>query len=144
MNPFLARANRFKVLLDELEIAEFHQAGGLIAQIEVLEHPEGGVNTHHHKLVGPTRWTPIVLARGSSASKDLWDWVQANRDGSIQRKNGSIVALDQVGNPIVRWDFREAWPSRYEGPDFGREREEVAVERLELSHRGFEMKLEGE
>ncbi len=140
----LNRAFRFKVTLDELEVADFCYASGLIVQIEVLEHPEGGINDHMHKLVGPARWTPIVLARGSSASKDLFDWLRANRDGNVQRKSGSIIALDQQGNAIVRWDFREAWPSRYEGPEFEYGGSEISIERIELSHRGFDMKIEGE
>lgn len=141
---FLNRVSRFKVTLDELEVADFSHASGLIVQIEVLEHPEGGVNDHMHKLVGPARWTPIVLAHGSSASKDLFDWVKANRDGNIQRKSGSIIALDQQGNAVVRWDFRDAWPSRYDGPDFEYADSDIAIERIELSHRGFDMKIEGE
>src|SRR5690606_41669949 len=82
------------------------------------------------------RTVPSFPTRRSS---DLFDWVKANRDGNIQRKSGSIIALDQQGNAIVRWDFREAWPSRYDGPDFEYADSEITIEdrkstRLNSSH----------
>lgn len=138
------RASHFKVTLDEVEVAAFGVASGLSLQLEVLEHPEGGINDHLHKLVGPARWTPVVLAVGSSSSKELFDWIKASMSGDIQRKNGSIIALDQKGDAIGRWNLRHAWPSSYEGPKFDAPQSEVCIERLELSHHGFEFLPEGD
>ncbi|RMG13025.1 MAG: phage tail protein [Planctomycetota bacterium] len=133
---------RFKVTIDEVEAGDFNEVQGLTVQREVVEYAQGGENEFTRKLVGPTRFTNIVLRRGSSDSLDLWNWIKECIDGTIKRKNGSIIALNQAGDPVARWDFKEAWPCRYEGPDFD-SREPglaaLAIETLELAHHGFEM-----
>lgn len=132
---------RFKVTLDEIEAADFVEADGLTAQRDVVEYHEGGENTHHHKLVGPTRFSNIVLRHGTSNSTELWDWIKKAIDGEVKRKNGSIIALKRNGEPAgLRWDFKNAWPCRYEGPRFKAAVSEMAIEVLELAHDGFEMK----
>ena len=137
---FYAKVCQFKVTLDEIEVAEFREARGLTVVHEVLGFSEGGMNDREHKLVGAARYSPIVLSFGSSSSTALFDWVKAAIGGQIQRKNGSIMALDQIGDVVCRWDFMEAWPSNYSGPSFDARDSDVAIERLELSHRGFDMK----
>jgi phage tail-like protein len=131
---------RFKVTIDEIEAADFTEASGLTVQKEVLEYNEGGENTRHHKLVGATRFSNIVLRRGTSDSAALFEWVKQTIDGVVKRKNGSIIAVTRAGDPIARWDFKNAWPCRYEGPQFRSGESEIAIELIELAHDGFEMK----
>ena len=138
--PYHAQPFRFKVTIDEVEVADFREVSAIKLQKEVLQYQEGGQNENLHKLVGETRFAPISLGRGTSDSLVLFTWIKNAIDGTVERKNGSILALDQEGNTIGRWDFKEAWPSRYVGPDFDARRSGVAIERLELSHHGFEMK----
>jgi phage tail-like protein len=132
---------RFKVTIDEVEAADFREVQGLSVQREVVEYYQGGENNYHRKLIGGTRFTNIVLRRGTSSSLDLWNWIKECIDATngVKRKNGSIIALNQAGDPVVRWDFKEAWPCRYEGPDFYAGTSELAIETLELAHHGFEM-----
>jgi phage tail-like protein len=139
-NDKYGQVYRFKVTIDEVEAADFTEADGLTVQREVVELNEGGENTHHHKLVGPTRFSNIVLRRGTSASTDLWDWVKQTIDGTVKRKCGSIIMLDRAGEPVARWDFKNAWPCRYEGPQFRAGESEIAIELIELAHDGFELK----
>lgn len=130
---------RFKVTIDGVDAVNFREVEGLGVQLDVIELYEGGDNTHHHKLIGGTRFTNIVLRRGTTDSKALFEWVKKTLSGTIERKNGSIEALDQKGDPVVRWDFKNAWPCRYEGPTFRGADSEVAFELIELAHDGFEM-----
>lgn len=139
-NDKYAQIYRFKVTIDEVEAGDFREANGLTVQREVVEYHEGGENTRHHKLVGPTRYSNIVLRRGTSSSTDLFEWVKKVVDGKVERKNGSIMALNRDGKVLIRWDFKNAWPCRYEGPDLRVNESEVAIEVIELAHDGFEMK----
>jgi phage tail-like protein len=129
---------QFKVEIDGVEAGGFRAADGLTVQREVVELEEGGENTRHHKLVGPTRWSNIVLRQGSSDSMDLWDWIKKAIDGTVERKCGSIMACNRAGDVVTRWDFRDAWPCRYEGADFIADGSELPIELLELAHNGFE------
>jgi phage tail-like protein len=48
------------------------------------------------------------------------------------------MCLDNQGNEVVRWNFFEAWPVKWDGPDFNAEGTDVAIETLELAHEGIE------
>jgi phage tail-like protein len=67
----------------------------------------------------------------------LWQWEQEMLQGSIRRTNVSIILLDSAGKDKWRWDFKEACPVKWSGPDLKAGTAEVAVETLELTHRGF-------
>jgi phage tail-like protein len=132
---------RFQVKIDGLDgVVDFRAVEGLNVQLDVVELYEGGENSRHHKLVGGTRYSNLVFRRGTTDSLDLFTWVKETIDGKIQRRNGHVVALSQAGEPVCRWEFKEAWPCRYEGPDFVAAQDELAIEAIELAHNGFEMK----
>ena len=133
------RASHFKVSLDSITVAGFSEAQGLDLSSEVLEYREGGQNERTHKVVGQTRFERITLGRGSSDSLELFRWIQGALQGKVERKNGAVMALNQAGEVVARWEFRDAWPCAYEGPDFLADQSEVAIERLTLAHRGWEL-----
>ena len=132
---------RFRVKIDGLDgVTDFRQVDGLNVQLEVVELYEGGENSRHHKLVGGTRYSNLVFRRGTTDSLDVFNWIKETIGGKVTRRNGSIGALSQAGDPVCRWDFKNAWPCRYEGPDFAAGEDDLAIEAIELAHDGFEMK----
>lgn len=133
----------FKVEVDGVAVADFREADGLSVSREVIEYHEGGENSKTHKLVGPTRWSNIVLRRGTTVSTDFFDWMKQTIEAAeIPRKNGAVIATDRAGIPKMRWDFKKGWICRYEGPrmDAGAMTGEVKVEMIEIAHDGFEYK----
>jgi len=53
----------------------FAQVSGLAVSNEVITYREGGMNTHPHKFVGQSDFTPVAFARGAFASQaQLWNW----------------------------------------------------------------------
>ncbi len=111
---------------------------GFDTTIDVTEYREGGENTTPRKLPGQTKYSNIVLKWGLTDDRELYDWMLQTVQGDIQRKNGSIVVLDSAGNEVVRWNFRNAWPAKWDGPDFTAKGNDVAIETLELAHEGVE------
>ncbi len=69
----------------------------------------------------------ICIASGddSSTSKAMYDWFKAclpSSDGGDakwgdNRKSGAITAYDTDGNEIAKWEFAEAFPSKYKCAD---------------------------
>jgi phage tail-like protein len=57
--------------------------------------------------------------------------------GTINRKNGTIYLLDKMHIPVMYWNFKEAFPVKYTGPDFRADSATVAFESVELTHRGL-------
>ena len=131
----------FKVEIDGVAVADFREADGLTVHREVVEYQEGGENSKTHKLLGPTRWSNIVLRRGVSSSVDFWTWMKKTIDAQeIERKNGAIIAVNQKGEPKARWDFVGGWPCRYEGPRMDSLDSEIKIELIEIAHDGFTFK----
>jgi len=128
----------FLVELDGITRAAFQEASGFDSTIDVIEHREGGDNVTPRKLPGMTKYSNISLKWGLTDDRELYDWHLRAVKGNIERKNGSIVLLDNQGNERVRWNFFNAWPTKWDGPDFNAEGNDVAVETLELAHEGIE------
>ncbi len=136
VDPF--RNFNFLVELDNIAQASFTDCSGLDATTEVIENREGGDNTTVKKLPGKTTYTDITLKWGLTDSADLWKWRQSVIDGALQRKNGSIVVYDLDNKrEVVRWNFVNAWPTKWEGPSFSAKGSELAIETLVLAHEGI-------
>ncbi|GBF34825.1 hypothetical protein DCCM_3945 [Desulfocucumis palustris] len=128
---------RFWVEIDGLLVAGFTEVSGLQSEVEVEEYREGGVNEYVHVLPRITKYPNIVLKRGVTSSDNLWGWYEKVTEGSIQRKNGSIILLSQQGLELWRWNFYDAYPTKWIGPELNSSGNDVAVETLEITHKGL-------
>ena len=129
---------KFVVELGGVVVAGFSEVTGLQVEVEVQEYREGGLNEYMHKRVGPTRYpSNLVLKHGITDKRELWKWHQDVAHGKVERKNGSIILLNPAGDEVWRWNFEGAYPVRWNGPDLRANTAEVAVETLELVHRGI-------
>lgn len=139
VDPFVGF--NFTVEIDGIERAHFQEASGFDSTIDVLEHREGGTNTTPMKLPGLTKYSNIVLKWGMTDDRQLYDWHRATVDGRVERKGGSIFVRDRAGGVVAQWDFENAWPTKWDGPDFNAEGTDVAIETLELAHEGVKRVL---
>jgi phage tail-like protein len=128
----------FLVEIDGITRAAFHECSGFDSTIDITEHREGGENTTVRKLPGLTKYSNIVLKWGVTDDRQLYDWHRQAVNGNVQRRGGSIILLDRHGEEKMRWNFRDAWPTKWDGPDFNAEGNDVAIETLELAHEGIE------
>ena len=126
----------FLVEIDGITRAAFHEVSGLDSTIDVIEHREGGDNTTPRKLPGMTKHSNIVLKWGMTDDQELYQWHRDVVNGTVQRRNGSIVLLDRSGQEVARWNFFKAWPSKWTGPSLTAEGNDVSIEQLELTNEG--------
>lgn len=124
---------RFLVEIDGIVQAGFAECSGFGSEVQVVEYREGGDATTSRKLPGMAKYPDISLKWGITDSRELYDWHLAAVNGQTQRKNGSIVVLDDTGQEKVRWNFFGAWPSKYAGPSFNAKGNDVAIETLTVS-----------
>jgi|SRR5438093_1101135 len=129
----------FLVEIDGITRAGFSDASGFDSTIDVAEYREGGENTTVRKLPGVTKYSNIVLKWGVTKDAELQQWHAEAIKGNVQRKNGSIIVLDRQGTEVVRWNFRNAWPTKWHGPDLNAKGNDAAIETLELAHEGIEL-----
>lgn len=127
----------FRIVIDGIDQGGFAECAGLEVQTEMHEYREGGVNTYIHRFTGPSKHPPLVLKRGLIDAATLWDWHQEVVHGTVTRRNVSIDLRDARGESVVQWDFEMAFPVKWTGPSLKADSGEVALETLELVHRGF-------
>ena len=127
----------FLVELQGVVEASFRECSGLEATTEVIDFRQGGDNTTVYKLPGKTSYGDITLKRGLTGSAELWNWRRLVIEGQVQRKTGSIVVYDLANRTeVVRWNFVNAWPTKWTGPELNAMGNEVAIETLVLAHEG--------
>jgi phage tail-like protein len=130
----------FLIEIDGVVQGGFSEASGLTTDSNIIEYREGNEQQGTtRKLPGLIKYNNIVLKRGWTKDKSLWEWRKKVIDGKTERTSGSIILLDEARSEALRWDFREGWPSKWEGPALNGKTSEVAVETLEIAHEGLEL-----
>jgi phage tail-like protein len=118
---------KFLLEIDGLEQACFSEVTIPDTTSDVVEYRDGCEPTTVRKLPGLTKYGNVTLKWGITDSMDLYD----------ARKNVAIILMDEEGNPAARWEFVEAWPSKYDAPDLNAKGTDVAIENLEIVHEGM-------
>jgi|SRR5215813_1323741 len=126
----------FRVEIDGITQAHFRECAGLGSSVEVIENPEGG-RGQVSKIPGRIKYPNIVLKWGLTDSTELYDWHSAALQGTVQRRNGSVVQLDAQGNEKARWNFVDGWPTKWDGTTYNAAGSELSVETLEIAHEGL-------
>lgn len=135
MNPFMPF--RFRVEIEGITSAGASEVTGLLIETETEPYEEGGVNDFVYQLPKRTKYQHITLKRGITDLDDMWNWFQKVVSGSFERKNGAIILMDSSGNDSWRWDFFEAYPVKWTGPELKADSNTVAFETIELAHHGI-------
>lgn len=122
----------FLVEIDSVTVAGFSECSGLTNETDAIEYRNGNEDITVRKLPGLKKFNNITLKRGFTDNKDLWEWRKLVLDGKTARKSGSVVLLNEERKPAMRWNFREAWPRKLEGPNLNGKTNEVAIETMEI------------
>jgi len=128
----------FMVDIDGMQ-AVFSECSGLSTETDVIEYRTGTADNTVSKIPGLKKFTNISLKRGMTRDLALWEWRKTVLDGVTQRKAGSITLLNEAREPVLRWNFKEGWPSKWEGPAMKATGNEIAIETLEIAHEGLEL-----
>lgn len=119
----------------------FRECTGLGSENEVVEYKASGDKGKFvmKKVPGRMKWNNITLKRGITDAMDMWQWRKKVEEGKVDdaRTNGSIVMYNQQNQPVARWNFVAAWPSKLSGPTANATNNEVGIEELEITHEGY-------
>jgi phage tail-like protein len=121
----------FLVEISGTTLAGFAECTGLSSEVGVIEYREGG-DIRVRKLPGLGRFGDITLKRGITNTDELQKWHRNILNGVPDRRNLSIVLLDNQRQPVVRWSVSDAFPRKWEGPDLIAKGNDVAIETLIL------------
>jgi phage tail-like protein len=129
----------FVIEIEGLLVGGFSECSGLQVESELVPYREGGVNDYIHRFAGPTGSSSLVLRHGITSGDGLWRWHQMTASGQVVRRNGTIFLLDSANVAAIQWDFRDAFPYKWTGPELHADAASVAFESIELAHRGLRM-----
>ncbi len=123
----------FILEIEGTTVAGFAEVGGLSMEQDIIEYREGSDTATMRKLPGLRKHGNISLKRGYTQNRELWNWRKTTIDGVTERKSGAVILRDEAGQPALRWEFREGWVSKYEGPALKASANEAAMESIEIA-----------
>jgi phage tail-like protein len=130
---------RFYVEVDRKWQAVFTELSGLAIEMAIEDVEEGGNNEYVHRLPGRCKVGTLTLKRGITASNEFFKWSANVARGRIAKKHVSVVMYDPDGSVAMRWDFENAYPIKWSGPQFKADDTAIAVESVELAHEGMKV-----
>ena len=130
---------RFLVEIDGITQAGFREVTIPDTAQDPIEYREGNEPITVRKLPGLIEYGNVILKWGITDSLDLYNWRKDVEDGKIKdaRKNMAVIVLDDEANSVTRWEFSQAWPTKYNAPDLNAVGNEIAIETLEIAHEGM-------
>ena len=130
----------FAVELDGITRMGFKDVSGLDSSVTPTKYREGtDTALVQRQLPGLVGYSNIMLKRGLTNDRALWDWHEAVAKGSIIRRTISIVLRDPRGEEKIRWNIKECWAVKWSGPSLDATSDAVVIESLELAHEGIEV-----
>lgn len=136
------RSFNFQLEIDGVPLGAFAEASGLTAEGDAVEYREGtDLQNNVRKLVGLRKYTNVTLKRGYTPDRSLWRWYGNIVNGDADRRNVTIVLMNEKHEPVLRWHAESAWVNKIEGPSFKASGNEIAMESVELVHEGLTLDL---
>jgi phage tail-like protein len=141
-NEYPLPAFHFKVTFFGMgsdEDTSFQEVTGISSEIETESYVEGGENRYVHKLPKAVKHPNLILKRGiAKKSSPLVIWCRSVLEMDfvipIIPQMMSVILLNERGEPARAWSFANAYPVKWEVESFHSTKNEVAIEKIELSY----------
>jgi hypothetical protein len=101
-------ASHFALEIDGAFAGFMEQVEGGNAFSDVVEEPLSPALSFRKKHIANPGYRAVTLEVGSDMRQPLADWIKATFNGSFQRKNGAIVAIDFTSTERRRVEFFNA------------------------------------
>ena len=140
--PPMATAFQFAVTFGEREHdvdGAFQEVSGIGPEWQTEEVAEGGENRFAHQLPTRMKHPKLTLKRGvAPGDSRLVAWCRAVLEGGLVKpiypKSLHVFLLDADNRPLRAWSFENAYPVHWEVEPFNAQKNEVAVEKIELAY----------
>lgn len=126
--------HRFVVEINNQRMAAFTECTLPNLEIEVAEQKEGGQNEYVHMLPVRRKSGRLTLKSGLTNNADLLKMYLKALDGNVKDATCklSVVMLDRKSKELARWDFGQAIPVKWSGPQMKSDQTAVLIETLEF------------
>lgn len=118
----------------------FSECTGLEATMEPKAIKAGGANWGAAQRAGPVSFATVVLKRGMTSTRDLWQWYQLVASGGYaMRLSAEIAMQDASGETVLTWGLARALPVKFKAADLNARGTEIGIEELHLAHEGLRL-----
>lgn len=118
----------------------FAECTGLEATMEPKVIKVGGSNYGAAQRAGTVSFATVVLKRGMTATRDLWNWFQLVGGGAYAyRLSAEIEVQDAAGNAAITWSLDRCMPVKFKAADLNAKGTDVGIEELHLAHEGLRL-----
>ncbi len=118
----------------------FAECTGLEATMEPKVIKSGGLNYGPAQRVGQVSFATVILKRGMTTTRDLWNWFQLVAGGACAyRLSAEITMQNHNGEPVLTWKLARALPIKFKTADLNARGTEVGIEELHLAHEGLSL-----
>jgi phage tail-like protein len=116
-------------------VANFSSVSGVTSEVEIVDNPyvtEQG-KVYIGKLPGKPKTPTVTLKRGLTGANELWQWHTAIMGGEPDRRNGSVIMMNTVGEEVLRYNFTNAMVSKISLSEGGATTSGVQIEEATLA-----------
>jgi len=117
----------------------FSECTGLEATMEPKVIKAGGQNYGAAQRVGPVTFATVILKRGLTTTRDLWNWfsLASSQSKYTYRLSVTITLQNQAQEPVLVFKLARALPVKFKSADLNAKGAEVGIEELHLAHEGL-------
>ena len=132
----------FTVDWGEGETIGFTEVSGLDFETEVVEYRDGASSEYTKiKRAGQTKYSNITLKRGTfQGDNKAFDWWKKTEENRTDRRDITIKLLNEEREPVLIWEVRKAWVSKFQSTGLKADGSEVAIETMEIVHEGLTLR----
>jgi|SRR5882724_8625522 len=117
----------------------FAEADGLETELGIMEIKEGGENRYSHRLPDRATHGKLTLKRGVMLlSSNLAQWCKDTLESDFgtpfKTKDIDVSLLDSRGDPLLVWNFRNAWPVKWSVAGLDAQKNSIALETVEFAY----------
>lgn len=117
----------------------FQEVSGITSEMEIETVEEGGENRFKHQLPKGVKHPNLVLKRGiTGIDSPLAIWCKSVLELGfalpVVAMPVTVFLMNEASIPIRGWLFGNAYPVKWEVDGFNSTKNEVAIEKIELSY----------
>ena len=102
---------------------------------------QGGDNYGAPQRAGTVAFATVVLKRGMTTNRNLWQWFNAVATGGYSYRLTVVInVFDLKGDAVLAWQLERAMPIKFKAADLNAKATEVGIEELHLVHEGLSTK----
>jgi len=119
----------------------FSECTGLEATMEPKVIKQGGDNYGAPQRAGTVTFATVVLKRGMTTNRNLWQWFNAVATGGYSYRLTVVInVFDLKGEAAMAWQLERALPIKFKAADLNAKATEIGIEELHLVHEGLSTK----